>query len=511
MNKANTGKQYRLVLINPYQRYRHYSTQFGLVKLMGKKNSMPSLALALVAALTPEHYDITIIDEEVESFVPEEISADIIGITSLSNTIDRTFDLADRFRSRGIKVVLGGPHITYMVQDGLAHADAIVVGEAELLWPALLRDFERGNLQPVYKTEDTVPFITSPKPRWDLMKTDRYISMPVQASRGCPFNCEFCLVTKIFGKKSRLRDVENVIEEIKALPMKRVFFIDDNLTINRAFAWKLMRGLKDLGISWICQASIDIADDTELLGAMAEAGCENILIGFESLNPESLRETHKFHNIHKDYTAAIQKIHAAGIHVYASFVVGFDNDTLETFDSIYDFSVRTSIPFTTINILGTSPGTDLEARLKKEGRLCAVPWEFSGGMFPCLKYRNMSHAALFNKYIDTLDRIYSFDTILTKARGLFGTGYFARQKKDLDIRFKEKMAISLRLVRLYVFTRDSAKRSLFLYLMMLVRQKKVAVERAIVFLLSMEGFRRVIDELQKLRPAFLEIIKTYEQ
>ena len=224
----------------------------------------------------------------------------------------------------------------------------------------------KGNLKSRYTADPKTDYHRPKPPRWDLIDMDKIFQVAVQITRGCPFNCDFCLVSNIFGRQMRFRDIGNVIEEIKNLPSKYVFFVDDNLTINKRYAHELIHQLKPLGISWACMASIDVADDEVLLKEMAESGCFNILIGFESLNPESLDEMHKEHNRGGEkFVEAIQKIHRAGIHINASFIVGFDNDTLAEFDRIFDFTMQTSMPNVNLHLLAAPPGSELNARLKQ--------------------------------------------------------------------------------------------------------------------------------------------------
>ncbi len=504
-------KQYSLLLINPKQKIKHYSIQSYMATLVNRSNSISTLSLPLLAALTPDHYTIRIIDEEVEQ-LPVNITPDIVGITTMANTSTRAYELADRFQKQDIPVILGGPHVSYQVEEGLKHASSIVIGEAETVWKDLLKDFEKKQLKPSYRPVNPAPFKQSPIPRWDLMKAEQYMLFPVQTTRGCPYNCEFCLVTNMFGKKVRFREIDNIIAEINALPVKRVFFVDDNLTINKKFARRLVAALKGCNATWTCQSSIDIAEDNELLSRMAEAGCENILIGFESLNKDNLDSIHKYHNTRADYKEAIRKIHAAGIHTLSSFIVGLEHDTLEVFDDIYEFSMQTAIPFVTLNILGCEPGTALYTRRKKEGRLYeSLPSYLRGGMFPQLRYTNMRPTEIYLKYLDTLMKLYSFETMLYKARVLFSQGTFSRHKKDTSVPLLEKISISLKLVRYYLFSPDKHKRELLIYLFQLYRSKKIAIERVVVFLLSLEGFHRYIRILYNNREKYLPICKQLEE
>jgi radical SAM superfamily enzyme YgiQ (UPF0313 family) len=507
---VSAGKACDVLFVNPLHPYNHYFTQPELVRIMRKKNILAPLALPLLAALTPDTFSVSIWDEDIAPLDPYNVSAKLVAIKLVTTTSQRSYKLADVLRSCGAKIVFGGPHLGLGTKnEALAHADAVVVGEAEAVWPGLLDDFRRGTLQKLYSSTDLVPFTKSATPRWDLLDTDAYLSLPVQASRGCPYNCEFCNVSANFGRKVRIREVDNVLHEVASLPLKRVFFVDDNLTINRKFARDLMTGLQGMGISWFCQASIDIADDPALLSAMASAGCENILMGFESLNKMNLQEIDKLHNLKKDFKEAINTIHAAGIHVQASFIVGFDNDTLEDFERLYQFSVAAPLPFTALSILGAPPNTRLKQRLESEGRLYAIPPEIDGGLHPSIKHPTMPPLLLYDAFIDTIQKLYRFDTIFQKASTLFATGYFAKIKKDKDVPLSEKIRLGTLLVRVFLFSRDKWRRKLFVYFFSLIRKKTVAPERAVIFLLTMHAFSLSVDKMASERERRLEIIRSY--
>ena len=280
-------KRYTLFLISPRQRFVNYPAHSEMARMFGKRRLMIPLALPTIAALTPDHYNIRIFDEEIET-IPKNLKPDIVGITTLAATGKRAFELGDYYRSLGSKVIYGGPYASFMQEEALKHGDCVIAGEAEGKWEQALADFEHGFLKPVYESQNYVEYKTQKPPRWDLVNMNRIFQVAIQVSRGCPFNCDFCLVSKNFGRKMRYRDIDNVVAEIKAAPSKYFFFVDDNLTINKKYAKELMRAIIPLKISWGCMCSLDVATDEELLNLMAEAGCFNILVGFESLNPASL-------------------------------------------------------------------------------------------------------------------------------------------------------------------------------------------------------------------------------
>lgn len=474
----------RLYLINPRFRYKHYAAQQELAELFGKEKVTVPLALPMLAALTPASYSITLIDEETDD-IPWMVKPDLVGITTLSPTVGRAYQIADIYRQLGVPVVLGGSYATFMLDEALEHADAVVVGEAEGPWEELLADFERGSLQKIYKNKRPVAFERSARPRWDLVDTRGILNLFIQASRGCPFNCEFCLVNKMFGRKMRCRQIDDIIEEIRALPIKRVFFADDNLTLRKGWVKELIRELKPLGITWFCQSSVDVADD-ELLSLMAESGCVGILVGFESLDPKVLEETRKKQNKVTEYARAVRAIHSHGINCLASFVVGFDADTLETFDRIAEFVEENNIVSPMLSVLAVAPGTDVYERMKDEGRLYDTDPQYINGLFPHMHYMNMSQLDLMEKYRSTIDSLLDFRNAGERAIRLARTGWFKTPITG-GVPFREKLGTSLRMLHRFLLTSDPEKRRIFIELMKMVRTEVVSPDWVVMMLMNIEA------------------------
>jgi len=483
-----SGRKYKLLLVSPRQKYVGYTAHVELARIFGRKRMMVPLALPTVAALTPSNYDIRIVDEEIQR-IPRNYRPDIVGITTLSATANRAYELGDYYRSQGAKVVFGGPLASYRVDESLEHADSIIIGEAELNWENCLSDFESGNLQPTYQNDSKCAFDTSLIPRWDLVPAGKIFQVAVQASRGCPFNCDFCLVSELFGRKMRHREIENVVAEIKAAPGKWVFFVDDNFTINKRYARELLEAIKPLGISWACQSSIDVAEDEDLLQLMADSGCFNILIGFESLNPESLEETNKMHNKGAaKFRKAVETIHKYGININASFVVGFDHDTLEEFENIHRFTLETGLGNVNLHTLSAVPGTRLYEKMKAENKLAGLSLDLGVGFLPNLNYNNFSRPELFDAYMDALEKMYSWETLNEKARVLYGKGTFV--KPGADISFWLKLKMTGILVWEYVLTGNRQKKALFKTIMGLTSRKLLAIDKGFGFLMYMLGVNR---------------------
>ncbi|MBI4647947.1 MAG: B12-binding domain-containing radical SAM protein [Bacteroidia bacterium] len=442
---------YSLLLVNPKSRYNHYSVQNETASLLGKKKTMTPLALPLLAALTPKHYNITIIDEDIKP-LPDCIMPDIVGITFTSPTTGRAFEIADHFKTIGSTVVMGGASASFNQEETLKHADSLVVGEAERIWAQLLHDFETKILKKIYQSQQQFDFENTPVPRWDLLDTSQLMAFPVEASRGCPYNCRFCLTTKMFGNKQRYKDIDNVIEEIDQLPEKRMMFTDDNLTYNKEYALELMKRLKPLNAAWTCQSSIEIAEHDYLLKAMAEAGCNNIIIGFESLNPNSLAQVKKFHNKVEKYEAAIDKIHSCGIYVAASMIIGFDSDNLNDIDLIRDFILRNNIFHAQISLLDAINGTELYFQMKNENRLLNINKEYKCGIFPSLKYKNFTSMEIFDKYFFLSEQIKSYENVTQMAVRIFNKYRFTNAM-DTKIGFLTKFKTSFVIIKNYLLTK----------------------------------------------------------
>lgn len=501
-------KKYKLFLINPKMKYHHYGVQKELCNLLGKKIFNFSTALPLIAALTPDNYEIKIIDESVQN-IPKNERPDIVGLTTFTTTKKRCYEIADYYRSLNIPVVIGGAHASFAAEEVLNHADSVVIGEAELVWKKCLSDFENGNLQKTYKADRLCDFKTSPIPKWRLTDYKEINIIGVQASRGCPFNCEFCLVEKMFGKKHRVRDVDDVIKEIKSLPAKRIFFVDDNLTFNKKFIKELVEKLTPLNVSWACQASIEIGDDPGLLKKMAESGCLSILIGFESLNPESIKEMHKDQNVGRNYEKQIKNIHDAGIYVTASFVVGFDSDKLDMYDRIYEFTTKNNLIVPNIFFLLPAPGTDLTKRMKDANRLIDIDPDFYNANFPGMKYKNFNSLEMFEKNYQTLEKMFSIKTMGQKAIRLLESGTFKRSGAK-DVKAIDKFFSAFSLIKKYYFSKDNDKKELFKKMFFIGRDKIASWDNIAYILLVMLGFDEYMNNYKKIYPYLREEVSKFD-
>lgn len=337
----------------------------------------PSLSLAALAAMTPPHWEIGLADENIEP-IDFTADADLVAITSMTPQAPRAYQIAARFRERGIPVVIGGFHASNLPDEALEYADAVVVGEGEIVWPQLLADLERGSLQPRYRAAELLGMQEVPPARRELYAGKKYLfTNTIQTTRGCPFDCEFCSVTAFYGRKYRKRPVEQVLQELAILRKKNsfVFFVDDNLVGDRRYALELFSGMQGMGLKWLSHAPIDLARDPELLRAAGEAGCIGLFVGFESLNEEALVAMGKVTNRAGSYLEDARTFRENGIGILGSFVLGNDGDTPEVFDEILRFCEEARLEAAIFPILTPYPGTAVRARLEAEGRIISNSWE----------------------------------------------------------------------------------------------------------------------------------------
>jgi radical SAM superfamily enzyme YgiQ (UPF0313 family) len=330
---------------------------------------LPSL---YVAAAMPPYVETRIIDEDVEP-IDYSADADLVGISYMTANAPRAYEVADAFRQRGKPVIVGGYHPTFMPQEAIQHADAVCIGEAETSVVKMIEDFGAGRLAGFY--DGGLADVNGlPMPNRRLLRQSAYFTTnTLQATRGCPYDCTFCSVSRFHHHRFRCRPVEEVIEELKQLG-KYVLFQDDNLAVIPAFAKELFRQMIPLKKRWASQSSIRIVEDDELLRLAVLSGCKGLFIGFESLSSEALRASRKSVNTPMEYAGAIRKLHAAGIAVYGAFVFGFDSDDDYVFQTTLDFAMNSQLDLLQPTILTPFPGTELRESLEREGRIFDSDW-----------------------------------------------------------------------------------------------------------------------------------------
>ncbi|MEK7711616.1 MAG: radical SAM protein, partial [Pseudomonadota bacterium] len=344
----------KILLINPAFKGSLHSN----IKVL----AIPPLNLAMIARYTPEQYEVEIVDEGVEE-LDFDTPADLVGITCMTPLAPRAYELAAHFRKRGVPVVMGGIHASYMPDEALRYVDAVVVGEAENIWPQLLEDFEQGRMQKVYKVCDQPDIENLLPPRRDLLR-GKYFVETVQTGRGCPINCNFCSVTAFNGPRYRLRNIDSVIEEIKSIKSKRIFIVDDNIVgsgnkyIKRA--QELFTRLKECDKKWGAQTCLNIVEHDKLLKTARDSGCRGLLIGFESIDAGSLSAMHKPVNLRpntKNFSDAIKKIHDHGIAIVGCFIFGADTQDKDVFRRTVDFALKYNIDAIQMTLETPLPGT----------------------------------------------------------------------------------------------------------------------------------------------------------
>ncbi len=369
-----------IILINPRFEVSYWGMEYAL-PYIGKRANLPVAALPLLAALAPEGHTITLIDENVGPIDFDRCArADIVGVTGMSVQRYRMTEILTELKARGCFTVVGGPWVTVQEDYFDDLADVIFIGEAEQTWPQFLADWEEGRHAARYEQAEKTDMTRVPVPRFDLLKMDRYAFGSLQFSRGCPFQCEFCDIIVTFGRRPRLKTGAQVIAELEAIRktgQRIVFIVDDNLIGNKkaikailrdVIAWQQRNGYP---LSFFTEASIDLADDSELMAMMAEADFIAVFIGIESPDEESLREAKKFQNVRAGGTM-LEKVHRiqdAGMEVWCGMIMGFDSDDSGIFDRQVAFIHQARIPFAMTGLLHAIPKTPLYERVLAEGRL----------------------------------------------------------------------------------------------------------------------------------------------
>jgi radical SAM superfamily enzyme YgiQ (UPF0313 family) len=372
------------------------------------------LTLTALAALTPPEIEVKITDENVEPIDFEE-DVDLVGVTGMVMHAPRAYQIAQRFRQRGIPVVMGGPHASSLPLEAKEYVDAVVIGEAENVWEGLIEDYKKGCLKPFYKKDHFCSMERLPFPRLDLLRKDAYMTVNcVQTTRGCPHQCDFCHVTHFFGKTYRCRPVEEVIKEVERLDGEFVVFIDDNIAGNRRYAQELFTRLKPLRKKWASQASMTLTRDPELLQLAAESGCVSLFIGVESLSSENLKEVNKAFNRVSQFEEAMKALHDHDIMILAGFIFGLDHDDEGVFERTLRFCERNRIELPTFFILTPLPGTALFQRMESEGRLLHKDWGQYNGATVVFKPRLMTEETLQRGFNWACKEGYSWNSIFKR-------------------------------------------------------------------------------------------------
>jgi radical SAM superfamily enzyme YgiQ (UPF0313 family) len=416
-----------IVFINPRFEVSYWGMEHAL-PLMGKRANLPVACLPLLAALTPAEHTVTLMDENVEAINFERCArADIVGITGMSVQRFRMKEVLAELKRRGVFTVVGGPLVTVQEDYFEGLADVIFIGEAEETWPRFLDEWKQGLHQYRYEQAEKSDMTKMPTPRFDLLKSRHYAFGSVQFSRGCPFQCEFCDIIVTFGRRPRIKTSAQILAEldaVRAQGMRIVFIVDDNLIGNKKAIKAVLRDV----IAWqeknaypltlFTEASIDLADDEELMRLMVDANIISVFIGIESPNEASLRETKKFQNVRAGGTILekVQRIQDHGIEVWCGMIIGFDNDDETIFEAQRQFIQDARIAFSMTGMLYAIPKTPLYARLAEEGRLDPSDQpEFGTNVIPL----KIGRDELRNGYIKVMNDLYKCEPYFERLEALF--------------------------------------------------------------------------------------------
>ncbi len=404
----------KIALIKP--RYSDYKTE-----VYYEDAKMEPLSLAVIAGLTPSEHEVVLYDDRIEP-IPYNEPIDLAGISIEIYNARRGYEIADEYRKRHVPVILGGFHPSLAPDEAIEHADAVVIGEVEGLWGKILHDAESRRLQKFYRSNER-PLLKGVFPNRLLYKNKKYLPITlVEFGRGCKHSCEFCAISSFFRNSYIHRPVEEVVEEIKSLRQRRIiFFVDDNITADIDAAKKLLRAITPLKVHWVGQASVDLADDDELLSLLSKSGCMGLVIGFESLDKDNLIQMKKGWEVKFNMCEKVlKKLRESGIAIWASFLFGYDNDDEIIFKEILNFSVKNKFAFLATNNLMPYPGTPLYTRLLKEDRMINKKWwldpEYKFG-YPPYKLKSMAGKELAEGCNNLRRTFYSFSSIIKRCLG----------------------------------------------------------------------------------------------
>ena len=382
-----------------------------LNRALGFKRSFLDLGLQTVMACTPPGVSMRMVDEYVEE-IDYDVETDLVALSAKTSCVTHAYDVARQFRARGKRVVLGGIHASLRPDEALEHVDCVVTGEAELLWPEVVRDAQAGTLKRRYDTVGFPPMDRIPPPAWETLRASDYLFHQLQTTRGCPFRCRFCSVPDISGQEFRFKPVDRVVQELRALPKSRgpvaagkpLYVVDDNFISRTRYTKELLHALVPLYEAgelpgWSAETTLNVAADEEMMDLFQKAGCATLIIGFESVTEASLAAMDKPVNFCLTYQEAIERIHARGMTVVGNFIVGFDTDTVGVFKQTLDFVQNAGILYPFFSILTPMPGTKLFDDYKAAGRLDHERWELYDTRHVVFEPTHMTRDELMDGYV----------------------------------------------------------------------------------------------------------------
>ena len=392
----------KILLVQPYAGYELPNL---VMKLSAKLPAFPNLTIQQLAGICPNESDVEAIDENQGKKINFDKNYDLVAISCRTATVPRAYEIADEFRRRDTPVVLGGYHPSALPKEAKQHADSVVIGEAEISFAKIIEDVQKNKLKSFYNSGLVDPKLI-PLPKRDVI--DYYLPIAaVEATRGCPVNCDFCFVHKVKGKIHRKRPIDNVIEEIKAIKQKTIMFFDASLTTNPNYSKTLFKNLKGLNKRFTCYGNVNVlARDEEFLKLASDAGCISWCIGFEALSQDILKNIGKTTNKIEDYRSAVKKIKDYNMNVTGSFIFGFDGHVLNTFKETKRMLNTLDIDVVCFNILTPFPGTQLFERIKKEERISTYDWSRYSCAQTVFTPRHMTEKELYNGTIGVLNEYY---------------------------------------------------------------------------------------------------------
>lgn len=387
-----------------------------------KKLYLPGLTMLSLASVTPDHVELTIVNEPIEE-LPLDRHWDLVGLTGMGSGLKRAWQVADMFRDNGSKVVIGGIAATLTPKEWTApHVDALVLGEAEHTWPEVISDFLSGELKSCYTMRERPDVATLPQPRYDLLSEgEKGLWRPVQATRGCPFPCEFCSIQSFFKRGYRKRPIEHIVRDVRAARAtgsRYITFIDDNIGVDWKFFAELMQALIPEKIIWASQCSIHITDKPDMLALAYRSGCRILSFGIESVNPASVASVKKTFNKPERFAELLGRVRDHGIAVSSEMIVGMEGDTLDTFERTYCFLMDNRIPLPRVYILTPVPGTAMYRQFEEQGRIFNYDIaNYNGGK--CVFHpTGMDAETLQENYWKLYERLYTWGAIAKRMRGV---------------------------------------------------------------------------------------------
>jgi radical SAM superfamily enzyme YgiQ (UPF0313 family) len=404
-----------------------------MIDVLGYERSLVDLGILTAAAATPADVDIEIIDEYVDA-IPYDTDADLIALSAKTSCAPHAYDVADEFRKRGKKVVLGGIHASLRTEEALTHVDYVVEGEADVTWPKFVRMFAEGKAPRVMDEEGFPPMESIPIPRWDRVPHSSFMFHQMQTTRGCPFMCRFCSVPDISGNSFRFKPIENVLKEIAAFPnpgplkklSKSMYVVDDNFLSRVQYTKELLRAMIPLRKEkrvpdFSAETTFNVALDEELLDLLRDAGCTTLIIGFESISESTLLSMDKKVNFCLPYAEGLRRIQSRGIAVMANFIVGFDTDTLAVFEDTLKFVDENLITYPFFSILTPMPGTKLHDEYRDAGRLDHFDWSRYDTRHVVMEPKHMTREQLMDGYCYLYEQAYFSDRALARLEKSWAT------------------------------------------------------------------------------------------